>query len=101
MLDEDDIALLKTYGLGPYANSIKTVEKDLKDISSKVNEICGIKESGAHNEDTLHKDDSRMHCAGLWLHEDSCCTVLDSLQSQQGRGGAAGLGDGTVLCTGT
>eukprot|EP00891_Asterochloris_glomerata_P009735 jgi/Astpho2/9735/Aster-03713 len=45
VLDEDDIALLKTYGLGPYANSIKTVEKDLKDISSKVNEICGIKES--------------------------------------------------------
>ena len=51
MLDEDDIALLKTYGLGPYANSIKAAEKDLKDISSKVNEICGIKESGAHSDD--------------------------------------------------
>ena len=29
-LDEDDIALLKTYGLGPYSNSIKTLETDLK-----------------------------------------------------------------------
>lgn len=32
----DDIALLKTYGLGPYAETIKAVEKDLKDISKKV-----------------------------------------------------------------
>jgi len=44
-LDEDDIALLKTYGLGPYAESIKKVEKDLKDTSKKVNDLCGIKES--------------------------------------------------------
>ena len=45
VLDEDDIALLKTYGLGPYANKIKDVEKDLKDVSGRVNDICGIKES--------------------------------------------------------
>jgi len=44
-LDEDDIALLKTYGLGPYAEPIKKVEKDLKEISKKVNDLCGIKES--------------------------------------------------------
>ncbi|KAF2285106.1 hypothetical protein GH714_037913 [Hevea brasiliensis] len=30
-LDEDDIALLKTYGLGPYSNSIKKEEKEIKD----------------------------------------------------------------------
>jgi hypothetical protein len=29
-LDEDDIALLKTYGLGPYSASIKALETDLK-----------------------------------------------------------------------
>lgn len=45
VLDEDDIALLKTYGLGPYAHKIKDVEKDLKDVSARVNDICGIKES--------------------------------------------------------
>jgi 26S proteasome regulatory subunit T1 len=44
-LDEDDIALLKTYGLGPYASRIKDVEKDIKAITQKVNDICGVKES--------------------------------------------------------
>lgn len=44
-LDEDDIAMLKTYGLGPYANRIKDVEADIKAKATKVNEICGIKES--------------------------------------------------------
>ena len=28
-LDEGDIALLKTYGLGPYTTAIKDVEKDI------------------------------------------------------------------------
>jgi len=44
-LDEDDIALLKTYGLGPYSKLIKTTEGDIEKIAKSVNEICGIKES--------------------------------------------------------
>ncbi|GFZ11642.1 regulatory particle triple-A 1A [Actinidia rufa] len=44
-LDEDDIALLKTYGLGPYSTSIKKVEKEIKNMAKKVNDLCGIKES--------------------------------------------------------
>merc|ERR1719333_1411393 len=44
-LDEDDIALLKTYGLGPYSKSIKVTETDIEKIAKNVNEICGIKES--------------------------------------------------------
>ena len=44
-LDEDDIALLKTYGQGPYSSRIKEVEKDVKDIVKKVNDVSGIKES--------------------------------------------------------
>jgi len=44
-LDEADIALLKTYGLGPYTTSIKTVEEDIKKISKHVSEMTGIKES--------------------------------------------------------
>jgi 26S proteasome regulatory subunit T1 len=44
-LDEEDIALLKTYGRGPYATVIKKVEADISKISKHVNEICGIKES--------------------------------------------------------
>eukprot|EP01114_Cavostelium_apophysatum_P024514 TRINITY_DN961_c0_g1_i1.p1 TRINITY_DN961_c0_g1~~TRINITY_DN961_c0_g1_i1.p1 ORF type:complete len:426 (+),score=123.76 TRINITY_DN961_c0_g1_i1:112-1389(+) len=44
-LDEGDIALLKTYGVGPYTNSIKAAEDDIKKISKHVNEMTGIKES--------------------------------------------------------
>ena len=44
-LDEDDIALLKTYGLGPYASRIKSAEQGIKDVAKRVNDICGIKES--------------------------------------------------------
>mmetsp|Transcript_15284 Transcript_15284/g.46189 ORF Transcript_15284/g.46189 Transcript_15284/m.46189 type:complete len:426 (-) Transcript_15284:463-1740(-) len=44
-LDEDDIALLKTYGLGPYAQRIKDAEADVKAVAKRVNEIAGIKES--------------------------------------------------------
>eukprot|EP00465_Bigelowiella_longifila_P007287 CAMPEP_0185253416 /NCGR_PEP_ID=MMETSP1359-20130426/2173_1 /TAXON_ID=552665 /ORGANISM="Bigelowiella longifila, Strain CCMP242" /LENGTH=437 /DNA_ID=CAMNT_0027835789 /DNA_START=26 /DNA_END=1339 /DNA_ORIENTATION=- len=44
-LDEDDIALLKTYGLGPYAVKIKGIEADLKKIAKNVNTLKGIKES--------------------------------------------------------
>ncbi|XP_071945502.1 26S proteasome regulatory subunit 7 [Antedon mediterranea] len=44
-LDEGDIALLKTYGAGPYSKAIKQVEDDIASISKKVNELTGIKES--------------------------------------------------------
>ncbi|CAI9767107.1 unnamed protein product [Fraxinus pennsylvanica] len=44
-LDEDDIALLKTYGLGPYSTSIKKVENEIKEMAKKINDLCGIKES--------------------------------------------------------
>jgi len=44
-LDEGDIAVLKTYGAGSYSRSIKKVEDDIKEISKRVNELTGIKES--------------------------------------------------------
>lgn len=44
-LDEDDIVLLKMYGLGVYNDVIKDFENDLKMISKCVNDLCGIKES--------------------------------------------------------
>eukprot|EP01119_Soliformovum_irregulare_P001814 TRINITY_DN1160_c0_g1_i1.p1 TRINITY_DN1160_c0_g1~~TRINITY_DN1160_c0_g1_i1.p1 ORF type:complete len:443 (+),score=124.76 TRINITY_DN1160_c0_g1_i1:48-1331(+) len=44
-LDEGDIALLKTYGRGPYTTVIKTVEDDIKKMAKKVNDMTGIKES--------------------------------------------------------
>ena len=44
-LDEGDIALLKTYGVGPYTAAIKAVEDDIKKHLEKVKELIGIKES--------------------------------------------------------
>eukprot|EP00092_Neocalanus_flemingeri_P054181 GFUD01063809.1.p1 GENE.GFUD01063809.1~~GFUD01063809.1.p1 ORF type:complete len:436 (+),score=170.74 GFUD01063809.1:46-1353(+) len=44
-LDEKDIALLKSYGQGQYTKALKAVETDITDISKRVNELAGIKES--------------------------------------------------------
>lgn len=44
-LDDDDIALLKTYGLGPYSKSIKSLETDISTMAKGVDELRGIKES--------------------------------------------------------
>jgi len=44
-LDAGDIALLKSYGLGPYSKAIKQVHDDLTKITKNINELCGIKES--------------------------------------------------------
>jgi len=44
-LDAGDIALLKTYGLGPYTEAIKKVEAEIKTHQDRVKERVGIKES--------------------------------------------------------
>ncbi|KAJ3220288.1 26S proteasome regulatory subunit 7 [Dinochytrium kinnereticum] len=45
VLDEGDIALLKTYGQGPYAKELKKIETDIRDAQKRVNEKMGVKES--------------------------------------------------------
>lgn len=45
VLDEGDIALLKTYGRGPYTVPIGQVEKDIIKVQKSVNTLVGIKES--------------------------------------------------------
>lgn len=44
-LSEGDIAVLKSYGAAPYGASLKQIEKDIKDIQTRINEKIGIKES--------------------------------------------------------
>jgi len=44
-LDEAEIALLKSYGVGPYDNKIKKTDEDIQAILKRVNELAGIKES--------------------------------------------------------
>lgn len=45
VLDEGDIALLKSYGQGPYTAAIKKVEQEIKERQDKLKELIGIKES--------------------------------------------------------
>lgn len=44
-LDEAEIALLKSYGIGPYDKQIKKNEEEVIAILKRVNELAGIKES--------------------------------------------------------
>jgi 26S proteasome regulatory subunit T1 len=44
-LTEQDIALLKRYGKGPYTEGIRKVEEDIKNYNAKITALCGIKES--------------------------------------------------------
>ena len=44
-LDEGDIALLKSYGLGPYSTKIKAVEEEIKVSQQTIKDLIGIKES--------------------------------------------------------
>lgn len=44
-LDEAEIALLKSYGTGPYDKQLKKTEDDIQNILKRVNELSGIKES--------------------------------------------------------
>ncbi|OMO66018.1 hypothetical protein COLO4_30881 [Corchorus olitorius] len=44
-LDEDDVAILNSYGITPYTKPITKVEKEIKDITGKIKDISGIKES--------------------------------------------------------
>ncbi|CAF2607816.1 unnamed protein product [Rotaria sp. Silwood2] len=44
-LDEAEIALLKSYGAGPYDKAIKETEEDVQTTLKRVNELSGIKES--------------------------------------------------------
>lgn len=40
-LDEGDIALLKTYGLGPYTTSIKNIEKEINEAKVGIVSLTG------------------------------------------------------------
>lgn len=44
-MDEADIAVLKSYGQGPYTELLKKLETDIEDCMKQVNELCGVKES--------------------------------------------------------
>lgn len=44
-LDEDDVVIMRTYGVGPYVEPIRVAEKEAKEYISKINKLIGVKES--------------------------------------------------------
>ncbi len=44
-LTEQDIAMFKRYGKGPYSEQIRKGEDDMKEFNQKISTLCGIKES--------------------------------------------------------
>lgn len=44
-MTEQDIALIKRYGKGPYFEPLKSVEEDIRNYNTKITALCGIKES--------------------------------------------------------
>lgn len=88
VLDEGDIALLKTYGLGPYSRSIKRVEEDIKKTQKQVNDLIGIKESDTGlslpsqwdlvNDKQMMKEEQPLQVA-------RCTKVLEDSQSGEAR----------------
>mmetsp|Transcript_37928 Transcript_37928/g.61116 ORF Transcript_37928/g.61116 Transcript_37928/m.61116 type:complete len:441 (-) Transcript_37928:165-1487(-) len=45
VLDEEDVNIMRTYGVGPYVGPIKKVEKECKEYIDKINKLIGVKES--------------------------------------------------------
>lgn len=45
VLDEDDVDIMRTYGVGPYVRPITKAEKETNDYIAKINKLIGIKES--------------------------------------------------------
>ncbi|KAK2195722.1 bifunctional AAA+ ATPase domain/P-loop containing nucleoside triphosphate hydrolase/26S Proteasome regulatory subunit 7/AAA ATPase [Babesia duncani] len=44
-LNDSEINILKTYGVGPYVHPIKNTDKDIKDVIARINKLSGIKET--------------------------------------------------------
>ena len=44
-LTEEDVRIMQAYGAGSYSSKIRDLETEIKALSKKVNELCGIKES--------------------------------------------------------
>merc|ERR1719199_987143 len=44
-LDEEDVVIMRSYGVGPYLKPIKKVEGEAKDFITRINKLIGVKES--------------------------------------------------------
>ncbi|KAL7449959.1 hypothetical protein ACHAWC_003575 [Mediolabrus comicus] len=95
-LDSEDIALLKSYGLGPYSIPIKEIEDEIKKHQQTVKDLIGIKES-----DTGLSQPSQWDLVGdkQMMQEEAPlqvarCTKIIAGEEEGAAGGAGGGGNG-------
>jgi len=97
-LDEGDIALLKSYGLGPYSTSIKALEEEIKKHQKEVKELIGIKESDTGLSPPSMWDlvgDKQMMSEEAPLQVARCTKIISgdsATESGSSSGGGAGAG---------
>lgn len=101
-LDEADIALLKTYGLGPYSTSIKAAEEEIRKHQQKVKDLIGIKESDTGLSQPSQWDlvgDKQMMSEEAPLQVARCTKIIagEGAEGGEGAGGdAAGAAGGAA-----
>jgi len=102
-LDEGDIKLLKTYGLGPYTEKIKKTEKSIQDEISSIKKLIGIVESDQGLSQPSQWDlvgDKQMMSEEQPLQVARCTKIIRSVEDgsggnsqMQGGGGGGGQED--------
>lgn len=91
-LDEGDIALLKSYGLGPYATAIKKVEEEIKKHQQTVKDLIGIQESDTGLSPPSQWDlvgDKQMMSEEAPLQVARCTKIISDDGNEGGRGDGA------------
>jgi len=92
-LDDADIALLKSYGLGPYATSIKQAEEEIKKHQQTVKDLIGIKESDTGLSQPSQWDlvgDKQMMSEEAPLQVARCTKIIAGEEGDNADSGAAG-----------
>ena len=96
-LDEADIALLKSYGLGPYATLIKTTEESIKKHQQTVKDLIGIKESDTGLSQPSQWDlvgDKQMMSEEAPLQVARCTKIIAGETGEDGNDMSGGGGGG-------
>lgn len=105
-LDDADIALLKSYGLGPYATAIKEAEEEIKKHQQTVKDLIGIKESDTGLSQPSQWDlvgDKQMMSEEAPLQVARCTKIIPGEEGDNADdgAGAGGLGGGGANASST
>ena len=101
-LDSADIALLKSYGLGPYTIPIKNLEAEIKTHQQSVKDLIGIKESDTGLSMPSQWDlvgDKQMMEEEAPLQVARCTKIIAGEDGAEGNGGGASGRDSSALPT--